>query len=123
LGLSISQAIRVAMRFLFAVPLLILAVDGVRNDHHINENMLATGICTFCVDATNFQHDFRSFGSLAAFGVAISSGITLVVGVTAMTGNDRVVLKFSCRYFSPGLLKAKLLHEMKQKRKSAVDEE
>jgi len=31
------------MRFLFSVPLLVLGVDGVRADHHINENMLYTG--------------------------------------------------------------------------------
>lgn len=57
------NTIRIAMRFLFSVPLLLLGVDGVRKDHHINENMFATDL----------------LGSLAAVGVAISSGITLVI--------------------------------------------
>jgi len=73
------------------VPLLILAVDGVRNTHHINENMLATGIYAFSVDImiSDITSDFLC--SLAAFGVVTSSGITLVVGVT-IDKND-VVLK------------------------------
>ncbi|KAF9463550.1 hypothetical protein BDZ94DRAFT_1308664 [Collybia nuda] len=57
------NTIRVVFRFLFTVPLLILGVDGVRPHHHINESMLWT--------------DFLAI--LAGFGVAISSGITLVI--------------------------------------------
>ncbi|KAF5375536.1 hypothetical protein D9615_009191 [Tricholomella constricta] len=57
------NTIRVAFRFLFTVPLLILGIDGVRPHHHINENMLWT--------------DFLAI--LAGFGCSISSGITLVI--------------------------------------------
>lgn len=56
--------IRVLFRFFFCVPLLILGIDGCRpHDHHINESMLWT--------------DFLVI--LASFGVAVSSGITLVI--------------------------------------------
>ncbi|KAF9529773.1 hypothetical protein CPB83DRAFT_852155 [Crepidotus variabilis] len=57
------NAIRVAFRFLFTVPLLILGVDGVRNHNHINESMLWTDILAI----------------LAGFGCVVSSGITLVI--------------------------------------------
>jgi len=55
--------IRVVFRFLFTFPLLILGVDGVRPHNHINESMLWTDFLTM----------------IAAFGVCISSGITLVI--------------------------------------------
>ncbi|KAJ3564882.1 hypothetical protein NP233_g8005 [Leucocoprinus birnbaumii] len=56
--------IRVLFRFLFCVPLLILGIDGSRpHDHHINESMLWTDVLAI----------------LSGFGVAVSSGITLVI--------------------------------------------
>lgn len=55
--------------------------------------------------------------SLAAFGVVISSGITLVVSV-ATKGITSFTLKLLCRYSSLGLLNVKL---MNQKRQSAID--
>ncbi|TFK44987.1 hypothetical protein BDQ12DRAFT_642091 [Crucibulum laeve] len=55
--------IRVIFRFLFCVPLLILGVDGVRPHTHVNESMFATDLLAV----------------VAAIGVSISSGITLVI--------------------------------------------
>ncbi|TFK22567.1 hypothetical protein FA15DRAFT_671361 [Coprinopsis marcescibilis] len=57
------NSIRVAFRFLFTIPLLILGVDGVRPHNHINEKMAYT--------------DFLVI--LAGFGCTISSAITLVI--------------------------------------------
>lgn len=37
------QAIRIIFRFLFAVPLLILAIDGIRPHEHVNESLFGTG--------------------------------------------------------------------------------
>jgi len=45
------------------VPLLVLGIDGVRPHHHINENMGLTDLLVI----------------LTGFGVAVSSGITLVI--------------------------------------------
>ena len=61
------QNIRIAMRFLFCVPLLILGVDGVRTDHHINENMFATGICVLPGDILSFTDHFRFPGVVGGF--------------------------------------------------------
>ncbi|KIJ95105.1 hypothetical protein K443DRAFT_639687 [Laccaria amethystina LaAM-08-1] len=58
-----SQMIRVVFRFLFIIPILILGVDGVRPHHHINESV--------------FWTDFLVI--LSGFGIAVSSGITLVI--------------------------------------------
>jgi len=55
--------IRVLFRFFFCVPLLVLGIDGVRPHHHINESMVLTDILVI----------------LTGFGVAVSSGITLVI--------------------------------------------
>ncbi|EIM80847.1 uncharacterized protein STEHIDRAFT_30172, partial [Stereum hirsutum FP-91666 SS1] len=57
------NAIRVMFRFLFAAPLLILAVDGIRPHQHVNESLIGT--------------DFLAMTS--AFGVVVSSGLTLVI--------------------------------------------
>ncbi|KAI9441805.1 hypothetical protein H4582DRAFT_1413270 [Lactarius indigo] len=57
------NTIRVVFRLLFAVPLFILAVDGVRPHQHINDTM--------------FWTEFLAI--TGAFGVVISSGITLVI--------------------------------------------
>ncbi|KAF8267483.1 hypothetical protein EI94DRAFT_1581058, partial [Lactarius quietus] len=54
------NTIRVVFRLLFAVPLCILAIDGVRPHHHINDVMYFLAIT-------------------AGFGVVVSSGITLVI--------------------------------------------
>lgn len=55
--------IRVVFRFLFIMPILILGVDGVRPHQHINEVV--------------FWTDFLII--LSGFGIAVSSGITLVI--------------------------------------------
>ncbi|KAH9042939.1 hypothetical protein EDB83DRAFT_2640711 [Lactarius deliciosus] len=57
------NTIRVVFRLLFAVPLFILAVDGVRPHQHINDTM--------------FGSEFLAI--TGGFGVVISSGITLVI--------------------------------------------
>ncbi|KAH9058245.1 hypothetical protein EDB87DRAFT_1685564 [Lactarius vividus] len=57
------NTIRVVFRLLFAVPLFILAIDGVRPHQHINDTM--------------FGSEF--FAIMGGFGVVISSGITLVI--------------------------------------------
>ncbi|KAH9935184.1 uncharacterized protein BXZ73DRAFT_89533 [Epithele typhae] len=57
------NCLRVVFRFLFVVPLLILAVDGVRPHQHVNESPFWTEMLT----------------SLAAIGCVVSSAITLVV--------------------------------------------
>ncbi|KAJ7908483.1 hypothetical protein B0H13DRAFT_2016497 [Mycena leptocephala] len=55
--------IRVAFRFVFVVPLVILGLDGIRPHKHINESMLWTDFLTM----------------IAAFGCCISSALTLVI--------------------------------------------
>jgi len=57
------NTIRVLCRYLFTVPLLILGVDGVRPHQHVNESSFGTDFLTF----------------IAAVGVMISSGITLII--------------------------------------------
>jgi len=57
------NTIRVVFRLLFAVPLCILAIDGVRPHHHINDVMFGTEFLAIT----------------AGFGVVVSSGITLVI--------------------------------------------
>lgn len=57
------NTIRVVFRLLFAVPLVILAIDGVRPHHHINDTMFGTEFLAIT----------------AGFGVVVSSGITLVI--------------------------------------------
>lgn len=41
--ITLQQVIRVIFRFVFTVPLFILAIDGVQGHHHINESALWTG--------------------------------------------------------------------------------
>ncbi len=74
-------------RFLFCVPLLVLGIDGLRPHHHINESMALTGrsqddskfsVGTFLM-LYNQISDLLVI--LTGFGVAISSGITLVVSL------------------------------------------
>ncbi|EJF60734.1 hypothetical protein DICSQDRAFT_170879 [Dichomitus squalens LYAD-421 SS1] len=57
------NCIRVLFRFLFVVPLLVLAVDGVRPHQHVNESPFWTEFLT----------------SVAAVGCVVSSAITLVI--------------------------------------------
>ncbi|ETW74665.1 hypothetical protein HETIRDRAFT_461406 [Heterobasidion irregulare TC 32-1] len=57
------NTIRVLFRFLFAVPIAVLGVDGVRPHQHINDNMFGTEILAIA----------------AGFGLVISSGLTLVI--------------------------------------------
>jgi len=57
------NTIRTLLRLFFAIPVCILAIDGIRPQHHVNESM--------------FGSEFLSM--LAAFGVVLSSGLTLVV--------------------------------------------
>ncbi|KAI0079234.1 hypothetical protein K474DRAFT_1736289 [Panus rudis PR-1116 ss-1] len=57
------NSIRVVFRFLFTVPLLVLAVDGVRPHQHIN--------------TSNFWTELLSI--LGGIGCVVSSGITLVI--------------------------------------------
>ncbi|TFY75899.1 hypothetical protein EWM64_g8113 [Hericium alpestre] len=57
------NTIRVAFRFLFAAPLLILAIDGIRPHQHINDNMAGTDLLTM----------------LSGLGVTVSSALTLVI--------------------------------------------
>lgn len=57
------NTIRVVFRLIFAVPLFILAVDGLQPHHHINDVMFGTEF--LCITA--------------GFGVVVSSGITLVI--------------------------------------------
>ena len=88
--------------------------------HHINENMFATGNYPSFANSM-ISHTISDFlASVAAFGVAISSGITLVVSVASI--DHQFALKPSCRYSSLDLSKAKLLYEMKQKKESVVGE-
>ncbi|KAF8557902.1 hypothetical protein OG21DRAFT_1481907 [Imleria badia] len=57
------NCIRVVFRFLFTIPLVILAVDGVRPHQHINDKMFPTDL----------------LGIVAGIGCVVSSGITLVI--------------------------------------------
>ena len=57
------NTIRIVFRFLFVVPLLILAVDGIRPHVHVNDKMFATDLLVMT----------------AGFGAAISSALTLVI--------------------------------------------
>ncbi|CDO75963.1 hypothetical protein BN946_scf184888.g13 [Trametes cinnabarina] len=57
------NCVRVVFRLIFVIPLLILAVDGIRPHQHINESLFWTELLT----------------SLAALGCMISSAITLVI--------------------------------------------
>ncbi|KAI0301765.1 hypothetical protein B0F90DRAFT_295561 [Multifurca ochricompacta] len=57
------NTIRILFRLLFAVPLCILAIDGIRPHQHVNDSLFAT--------------EFLSM--LGGFGVVISSGMTLVI--------------------------------------------
>ncbi|KAI0253703.1 hypothetical protein BJV78DRAFT_1360034 [Lactifluus subvellereus] len=57
------NTIRTVLRLFFAIPVCILAIDGIRPQHHVNESM--------------FGSEFLLM--LAGFGVVLSSGLTLVV--------------------------------------------
>ncbi|KAJ7866480.1 hypothetical protein B0H13DRAFT_2236838 [Mycena leptocephala] len=57
------NTIRVVFRFMFAVPFVILGTDGVMPHVHINESTLWTDL----------------LGMVAAFGLCISSALTLVI--------------------------------------------
>jgi len=57
------NTIRVIFRFLFVCPFVVLGVDGVRSHNHINESAFWTDVLIV----------------IAAFGCAVSSGITLVI--------------------------------------------
>ncbi|KAG1740846.1 uncharacterized protein EDB91DRAFT_341526 [Suillus paluster] len=57
------NCIRILFRFLFTVPLVILAIDGVRPHQHINDKMFPTDL----------------LGMIAVIGCVVSSGITLVI--------------------------------------------
>jgi len=57
------NSVRTVFRLLFAVPLFILSIDGIRPHPHVNENVFAT--------------EFLSM--LAGFSVMVSSGLTLVI--------------------------------------------
>ncbi|KAJ7750148.1 hypothetical protein DFH07DRAFT_922886 [Mycena maculata] len=57
------NTIRVVFRFIFVVPLVILGADGVSAHSHVNESMLWTDFLTI----------------IAAFGLCISSALTLVI--------------------------------------------
>ncbi|KAI0669564.1 hypothetical protein C8Q78DRAFT_1040875 [Trametes maxima] len=57
------NCLRVVFRLIFVVPLLVLAVDGIRPHQHINDTMFWTEFLT----------------SISAIGCVISSGITLVI--------------------------------------------
>ncbi|PIL33661.1 hypothetical protein GSI_04284 [Ganoderma sinense ZZ0214-1] len=57
------NCIRVVFRFIFVVPLLVLAVDGVRPHQHVNESPFWTEFLT----------------SFSGIGCAVSSAITLVI--------------------------------------------
>ena len=48
------QTIRVVFRLLFAVPLVILAIDGVRPHHHINDTMYVQSMSGFSTRAYSF---------------------------------------------------------------------
>jgi hypothetical protein len=57
------NSIRIVFRLLFAVPLCLLSIDGIRPHPHVNESVFAS--------------EFLSM--LAGFSVIVSSGITLVI--------------------------------------------
>jgi hypothetical protein len=57
------NSVRTVFRLLFAVPLCILSIDGIRPHPHVNESIFAS--------------EFLSM--LAGFGVIVSSGLTLVI--------------------------------------------
>lgn len=57
------NCIRIFFRFLFTVPFVILAIDGVRPHQHINDKMFPTDL----------------LGMLASVGCVVSSGITLLI--------------------------------------------
>ncbi|THV02221.1 hypothetical protein K435DRAFT_836570 [Dendrothele bispora CBS 962.96] len=67
------NTIRVVFRFIFCCPLMILGIDGVKpHEHRVNENM--------------FWTDFLAI--VSAFGVVISSGITLTIFFPRDIGNE-----------------------------------
>jgi hypothetical protein len=39
---TLPQTIRVVFRLLFAIPLVILSIDGIRPHHHVNESLYVT---------------------------------------------------------------------------------
>jgi hypothetical protein len=39
---NLPQTIRVVFRLVFAIPLIILSIDGIRPHHHINESLYVT---------------------------------------------------------------------------------
>ncbi|KAI9507127.1 hypothetical protein F5148DRAFT_151816 [Russula earlei] len=57
------NTIRVFFRLLFALPLLVLSIDGVRHHHTINEKL--------------FDTEFLAM--LSGFGMVVSSGITVMI--------------------------------------------
>ncbi|KAJ3554309.1 hypothetical protein NM688_g3178 [Phlebia brevispora] len=57
------NSIRIAFRFMFVVPLLVLGVDGIRPHQHVNDS--------------NFWTEFLAI--IAAIGVVVSSAITLTI--------------------------------------------
>ncbi|KAI0774854.1 hypothetical protein BD413DRAFT_611848 [Trametes elegans] len=57
------NCLRIGFRLIFVVPLLILAVDGIRPHQHVNDKMFWT----------------EFLASISAIGCVISSGITLVI--------------------------------------------
>lgn len=66
------------------MPLLVLGIDGVRPHHHINENMGLTGkFQRFRGSEVDFLMPYTQISDLlvimTGFGVAVSSGITIVV--------------------------------------------
>ena len=88
------QTIRVVFRFLFTVPLAILAIDGVRPHAHINQNSFATGAtCYFAhsMHTDGYNSDFLVM--IAGIGCAVSSAITLVVGTCSQKSFDHAMTK------------------------------
>ncbi|KAI0043116.1 hypothetical protein FA95DRAFT_1563648 [Auriscalpium vulgare] len=57
------NTIRVVFRLLFSLPIIILAVDGVRPHQHVNDSLIGTDLLAM----------------VAGFGVVLSSGLTLVI--------------------------------------------
>jgi hypothetical protein len=60
------NTVRIIFRFLFVLPLLVLAIDGVRPHQHVNESMFWTDILPM----------------IAGIGVVVSSAITLVASLS-----------------------------------------
>lgn len=99
---TLPQTIRVVFRFLFAIPIIILSIDGIRPHHHINDTLYVTlvrsslpvliisSLVTVLRPVSNLDilkegnrvlnaRPKEFLAMLAGIGLIVSSGMTLVV--------------------------------------------